>query len=211
MPTMRSRPNTMSGVRSDERGSSMVEFAMVAVLLLMIVFGIVEFGLAFRDRLTVGNATQTAARVGTAVGDGPEADQVMLDSMEQTLANLPSSGIGVVKYVEFYKSDANGNPDGGCPGPNCVKYDYVYQDGPGPLCDWSPCPGDDGSGGYGGPWDPSQRNVEVGNLDVMGVRIVFSHDWITGGLVPLPDVDCVSPPGDCWVDVTTMRMEPQQF
>jgi hypothetical protein len=189
----------------------MVEFAMVAVLLLMILFGIVEFGLAFRDRLTIGNASQSAARVGTAVGNGPEADQVMLESLEQTLANLPSGGVGVVRYVDFFQADSNGNPDGGCPGPNCVRYTYVYQDGPGPLCDWNPCPGYDGSGGYGGAWTPTARDVKVGSLDVMGVDVVFSHEWITGGLVPLPDVACTSPPSNCWVDRTTMRMEPQQF
>jgi hypothetical protein len=27
----------------------------------------------------------------------------------------------------------------------------------------------------------------------------------------LPDVACSSPPSNCWVDTTTMRMEPQQF
>lgn len=184
---------------------------MVAVLLLMMVFGIVEFGLAFRDRLTVGNAVQTAARVGTAVGNVDEADFVMLQALEQTLSNLPSSGIGVVKYVEFYRSNSNGDPDGGCPGPNCMRYLYTYVDGPGPLCDWTPCPDPDNFSGWGGPWVPTVRNVQVGNLDVMGVRLTFSHDWITGGLVPLPDVGCVAAPSDCWVDTSTMRMEPQQF
>jgi Flp pilus assembly pilin Flp len=212
MPTMCSHNTTLRRrLERDEDGSSMVEFALVAVLLLMILFGIVEFGLAFRDRLTIGNAGQSAARVGTAVGNGPEADQVMLDALEQTLANLPSGGIGIVKYVDFFEADANGNPASSCPGSKCVRYTYNYQDGPGPLCDWNPCPGDDGSGGYGGAWVPSVRDVQVGNLDVMGVDIVFSHDWITGGLVPLPDVSCTSPPSDCWVDRTTMRMEPQQF
>ncbi len=211
MPTMRSQLHTIRSICDEERGSSMVEFAMVAVLLLMIVFGIVEFGLAFRDRLTIGNASQTAARVGSAVGNEPEADQVMLDALEQTLANLPSSGVGVVKYVDFYRANASGAPVGGCPGGDCVRYFYDYVDGPGPLCDWNPCPGDDGSGGYGGSWVPASRNVSIGNLDVMGVSVVFSHDWITGGLVPLPNVSCASPPGDCWVDTTTMRMEPQQF
>jgi Flp pilus assembly pilin Flp len=212
MTTMRSQITTLRRrAFEDQDGSSMVEFALVAVLLLMIIFGIVEYGLAFRDRLTIGNAGQSAARVGTAVGNGPEADQVMLDALEQTLANLPSGGIGIVKYVDFYKADANGNPVGGCPGGDCVRYYYDYQDGPGPLCDWNPCPGDDGSGGYGGSWTPASRDVQVGSLDVMGVDIVFSHTWITGGLVPLPDVSCTAPPGNCWVDRTTMRMEPQQF
>ena len=129
----------------------MVEFALVAVLLLMLVFGIIEFGLAFRDRLTIGNAGQTAARVGTAVGNADEADFVMLQALEQTLANLPSSGVGVVKYVDFYKANAAGNPTSGCPGAACVRYTYVYQDGPGPLCDWVPCPDpSSGSPVYGG-------------------------------------------------------------
>lgn len=69
----------------------MVEFAPVAVLLLTLVFEIIEFGLAFRDRLTISNVGQAAARVGTAVGNGDEADQVMLNALEQTLANLPSA------------------------------------------------------------------------------------------------------------------------
>ena len=208
---MRGYMHTLRSLRRGESGSSLVEFAMVAVLLLTIVFGIVEFGLAFRDRLTIGNAGQSAARVGTAVGDGPEADQVMLEALEQTLANLPSGGVGIVKYVDFYEANATGDPVGGCPSGNCVRYFYQYVDGPGPLCDWNPCPGYDGSGGYGGSWTPANRDVQVGSLDVMGVDIVFSHVWITGGLLPLPDVDCTSPPGNCWVDRTTMRMEPQQF
>jgi len=48
---------------------------------------------------------------GTAIGNGPEADQVMLEALEQTLANLPSGGIGVVEYVDFFgrvtSSDGN--------------------------------------------------------------------------------------------------------
>jgi hypothetical protein len=208
---MRSRLNTFRDLVRNEQGSSLVEFAIVATLLVTLVFGIVEFGLVFRDRLTIGNAGQTSARVGTAVGNQPEADYVMLQALEQTLTALPSGGVGIVKYVEFYRADANGNPDGGCPGPNCMKYSYTFVDGPGPLCDWTPCPDPDNFTGWGGPWIPNLRNVQVDNLDVMGVRITFSHTWITQGLLPLSDVSCNAPPGDCWVDTSTMRMEPQQF
>ncbi len=211
MRTMRSRSNTFRGLRSDESGSSMVEFAITATLLFMLLFGIVEFGLAFRDRLTIGNASQTAARVGTAVGDDPQADYIMLQALEQTLSNLPSSGVGIVEYVLFYESDINGDPTSPCPGAGCMRYDYDYDDGPGPNCDWDPCPDIDSGGAYNGTWVPGDRDVKVGSLDVLGVSIVFSHDWITNGLVPLPDVSCDAPPGNCWVDTTTMRMEPQQF
>ena len=87
----------------------------------------------------------------------------------------------------------------------------IYRHRPGSGLGVGALPGMDGSGGYGGSWTPDTRNVAVGSLDVLGIDIVFSHNWIADGLLPLPNVDCTSPPGNCWVDRTTMRMEPQQF
>ncbi len=196
----------------DERGAALVEFTIVAFLLLTLVFGIVEFGLAFRDRLTIGNATQSAARVGTAVGRDLTADLAILQSLEQTLSTLPGSGVDTVAYVDVYKANNVGQPVGGCPTGECNRYFYSYIDGPGPQCDWSPCPDpDDGYSGWN--WSPADREVEVGNLDVMGVEITFGHAWVVGSLVPLPDVDCNNnpTPTNCWADTALMRMEPQQF
>jgi hypothetical protein len=198
--------------RNGERGAAIVEMAFIVPLLLMLVFGIVEFGIAFRDRLTIGNASQGAARVLTAMGQDLSADLAVLQSMEQTLSNLPSGGVGIVSHVDVFRANASGLPDSGCPGPACNRYQYTYVDGTGPLCDWSPCP--DPSAGYAGwGWAPDVRNVAVDNLDVAGVRITFGHDWITGGLVPLPDVACDGgwPPTNCWFDDSVMRMEPQTF
>ena len=42
-------------------GVALAEMAIALPLLLMLVFGIIEFGLAFNTRLTVGNTTQAAA------------------------------------------------------------------------------------------------------------------------------------------------------
>lgn len=189
-----------------------MEMAIVAPLLLLLLFGIIEFGLAFRDRLTVSNAAQAAARVATAVGNRDDADYRVLQSVEQTISNLPSGGLGVIEYVEVYLADSNGEPTGGCPGGSCNRYQYTYVDGSGPLCDWTPCPDPDAGFNVNSlNWPPPSRNVEVGNLDVLGVRIVYSHTWVTGGFLPVPAVDCASPPSDCWTDTAIMRMEPQQF
>jgi len=57
---------------------------------------------------------------------------------------------------------------------------------------------------------------------VSGVRIYYAHDWITGGLIPLPDSACDNgtapgpsnpgtPSNNCWVEETIMRLEPLQF
>jgi Flp pilus assembly protein TadG len=51
----------------DESGAALIEFASGATLLLALLVGIVEFGLAFRDRLTITDSTQSAARVGSAL------------------------------------------------------------------------------------------------------------------------------------------------
>jgi len=46
----------------------------------------------------------------------------------------------------------------------------------------------------------------------MGVRLTFSHTWVTGGIVPLPNMDCDSPGfSNCWQDLAIMRIEPQVF
>ena len=66
--------------------------AIVLPLLVLLVFGIVEFGLAFNKRLTIGNATQSAARVGTAVANNEFADISTLEALEQGLIALPSQG-----------------------------------------------------------------------------------------------------------------------
>jgi len=48
----------------NRRGSELVEFALVMPLLLFIVFGIVDFGLAIFDKAVVTNAAREAARAG---------------------------------------------------------------------------------------------------------------------------------------------------
>ncbi len=195
-----------------ERGAAMVEMALVMPLLLMLVFGIIEFGIAFNNRLTVGNATQSAARVGSAIGTGPRADIEVLNALEQGLFQLPNNGKDIIKEVWVYKADATGAPASSCPGSVCNVYSYD----PTLSCRWTPCPDPDPPTNYtfpapGTQWDPATRNATVGSLDVLGVRIYFSHTWIVGSFLPLTDVTCTNPPNGCWEDTALMRLEPQQF
>lgn len=48
--------------RSDERGAAAVEFALVVPLLLAIVIGIVEFGMAYNYQTQLNNAAMAGAR-----------------------------------------------------------------------------------------------------------------------------------------------------
>lgn len=59
----------------DRRGQSTVEFALVLPILLLIVFGIIEFGLIFNAYVTVISSSREGARYGI-VGDRNEAEIV---------------------------------------------------------------------------------------------------------------------------------------
>ena len=48
-------------------------------------------------------------------------------------------------------------------------------------------------------------------LDVVAVRVTYAHEWVTGGIVPLPNYDCPSPGVRCWADTAVIRLEPQVF
>jgi hypothetical protein len=201
----RNRRNGGSIVRPRrEQGSALVEFALISSILFVMLFGIIEFGLAFRDKLTVANASQGAARVGAAMGTDPASDWLVLESARQSLGGATDQSI--VKFIAIFLADDNGDPTTG------RINTYRYSPDSNPLtCDWNPCPDPANFTGYGGGWDPSIRDVSVdGGLDVLGVRIYFTRDWVTGGLLPLDDQACtVASSSECWIDTTLMRLEPK--
>jgi Flp pilus assembly protein TadG len=73
MPRTRNRPDPMriavlrrpAPAPDRARGQSLVEFALVLVPLLMLILGIVQFGLIFNSYVTMTNAAREGARTGT--------------------------------------------------------------------------------------------------------------------------------------------------
>lgn len=51
-----------------DRGTALTESAFVAPVVLLLIFGILEFGPLFRDYLTLGDAVADGARIGSALG-----------------------------------------------------------------------------------------------------------------------------------------------
>lgn len=56
-------------LKKKEKGQSMVEFALVIPVLLLIVIGIIEFGFMFSNYLTLTNASREATRYISLGGD----------------------------------------------------------------------------------------------------------------------------------------------
>lgn len=61
-PDRPSEPVPTPARRSRRRGSTMVEFVIVSSFLFVMLFGIIEFGMAFRDRLNLVTAVRNGAR-----------------------------------------------------------------------------------------------------------------------------------------------------
>jgi Flp pilus assembly protein TadG len=64
----------MSPRRSCEAGQSLVEFALVLPLLLLLLLGIIQFGAAFNALIVLNAAAQEGARVMAIEGAGAEAE-----------------------------------------------------------------------------------------------------------------------------------------
>jgi hypothetical protein len=197
------RPNTPTRLRTrDDRGATLVEAAIAYSLLFLALFAVVEFGMAFKDWLSVSHATGDGARAGATFGDAPGADIQVLREVQGTLA---STGLHAGDDVRIFRANDPGADFGTtyqyAPGTGC-DIDPLYT-GP-PLsgcCDWTPCP-EIGRNTFTEPiWEPSCRDVSAPVTDRVGVEIVFTHHWLTGFFADSTD----------FTTVTDFQLEPQVF
>jgi len=110
-PTARRAERQAARARG-ERGLAIVEFAIVAPLLALIVAGILEFGTAWRDKLTVSNGTRAAARVVSNLGDNRQADREALETLRAALASMDDVTIEGILIYDASAAD-------GAPSPSC--------------------------------------------------------------------------------------------
>jgi hypothetical protein len=101
-----------------EKGQSMVEFALVLPLFLIVMFIIADFGVGFSRWLVITNAAREGARLGTV---GTELSEVQ-DRTAATSNGLLQLSDVTVNYQDF---DGNGYPaDSGDAVVVATEYDY---------------------------------------------------------------------------------------
>jgi hypothetical protein len=83
--------------RRKEKGQSMVEFALVLPLFLIVMFIIVDFGVGFSRWLVITNAAREGARFGS-VGASPAE---VVDRTIRTSHGLLDAGGVTVEYADF--------------------------------------------------------------------------------------------------------------
>ena len=99
-------------LRGNDRGLAIVEMAIVAPLLALLVAGIMEYGLLWRDDLTVTSATRAGARVASNLGDSYLSDYEALVSLDAALASI--DGITIEGVLIYHADAADGTPHSSC-------------------------------------------------------------------------------------------------
>lgn len=150
--------------------------AFVLPLLVLLIFGALEFGLMFKERLTIASAANSSARTGATMGTREAADIRILEALEAGLYDQVD--VGVLISVTIFKAD----PITGAMTANR----NIYSFDPVTPCKWDPCP-DPYNGSpadFGtGTWLPVDRDTELdpggGGLDVLGIEVTYHHDAVT--------------------------------
>ncbi|MCC6226711.1 MAG: pilus assembly protein [Microthrixaceae bacterium] len=83
----------------DERGTVLVETAIVALLLMSLLVGTFELGMGWRSSITNSNSARAGARVSAYQGTGYQADYASLLAVSSGLKSL--SRLSVVKVIIF--------------------------------------------------------------------------------------------------------------
>jgi hypothetical protein len=171
----------VGGARRRERGSTLVEAAIITPVFFLLIFGIIEVGGAYKDKLALSNAVTSGARTGSAAADDGLADYNILHAVEKGLSAAPRSSI---QYIVIFNA---GGPDG-VPATSCKS--GIPVDG---KCNvYTPADFDEDQAHFGCKiaydldrfYCPSTRKVALtvangGPPDVIGVWIKMQHAYYT--------------------------------
>lgn len=166
--------------RRSERGSVVVESALALPLFLLLIFGTMEFGLAFRTYLTLTNTTRDAARFAATLGRDADADYQVLN---EAIANLGGYRAGTLQKIVIFKAAGPSSTTSSGALAACLSGSVTG------LCNTyvggsiSTNPADYGCN-YTSPdrfWCPAGRKVAVSDPpDYVGIYIEVRHTGLTG-------------------------------
>lgn len=181
--------------RKKDNGATMVEMAVAFPLIVLMIVGLIELGMAFRDFLTVSAASREGARIAALAGTDSQADCAVL----QGIADLVSQrDIARIDRIDIYKAAEGTGAQG-------ITNQVVANPPNDPNVCTQPHGATDGWTINPVAYPPSGRQTTVGttNLDIVGVRVILTRNWITG-----------FPPfsGSFTIDESTItRVEPEVF
>jgi hypothetical protein len=180
--------------RGSDRGATLVEAALSSVLVMTVLFGVLEFGLAFKDYLSMASAVRDGARTASTMGNDTLADY---DIIQDVIKRMPAVNTNQIQAIVVFKGTTpTATIPTACQTASVSGSCNFY--GPTDIVR----PSTDFNGGSTAPdryWAPSTRKDALsGPPDYVGVWVKIYHGGITG-LLHL---------SKSYTDQTIMRIEP---
>jgi hypothetical protein len=163
-----------------------VEAALVIPALLLLIVGILEFGLAFKDQLAITSAVRAGARIAAAE---PRYVNFATDAASAVAKEGSAVDMTGVQALWVYQADGTGHPVGSggsfstCT-TNCIKFVYNKST--------------KGFVQSGGSWPAASQNACQGTQDSIGVYMQLKHTGVTTLIFSSLGLD----------SYTVMRLEP---
>jgi len=154
--------------RRGDGGAVAVEAALITPLIMLLLFGIIEFGFVFKNHLAVSSSTRAGARIASAM---PRADDFAIRAAESVVREGAALERQNIVKVWVYRANAStGLPDSGnfssCTA--CVRFAVDPSTG-------TPTATYDG-------WQAASQNACVNDPahDYVGVYVEYSNPGVTG-------------------------------
>lgn len=96
------------GVRGEERGAILVESALILPLLLLVVFGIIEFSMAYWSTSMIDEGTRQGGRAASHLGTVSDYEQQIANATREDVAAMPGTATPV--FLAVYKANTDGYP-----------------------------------------------------------------------------------------------------
>lgn len=180
------------------RGQAMVEFAVLVPMFMILLLGMLEFGLMFANHQGLEYATREGARTGSALANGAAnqngtpaisacqtIDNQVIAAVQRVITGKGSLvNINKVNQIRIFAADVNGNPIS----PNI----NVWIPGAGPTVDglalkfkqssqpWLPCGRDNGS-------TPDSLGVDISYTYQMTTPLGSLLKWAGANTLPMTD------------------------
>lgn len=167
-------------LRRDDRGAALVEMAILLPVLIIVVFGIIEWSAAYHDASITADAARSGGRMASAESLNASYATNAASAVAATLQSLPASE---PQEMYVYKANSNGYPGNGTDFSTCSTscISYQWQSASKTFNTASP-------GGSG--WPAASQQVCTEPFDEVGIYVKISHSFITnlfGATVALAD------------------------
>jgi hypothetical protein len=200
-----------------ERGQSLVEFAVLLPVFLLLLIGMLEFGFVFDHNISLSYASREGARVGAALANGggalgcgtgqsPNAatvDPQVIAAVQRVLTS-PGSPIVLdrIQEIRIFRADSAGDQVGS----SVNVWDYDPAGGPvvdGQALDFSVTSANWPACGRRNDYNPG-----AGNPHSLGVSVVYRYDLVTalGAVMRLTGGDFAG--SLSMADATVMALNP---